>query len=59
VRADPTGSLRIRETNFVGTGLLLPSDGWQTIPGTSPILEARVDAHYPTGLIRIRRLRRG
>lgn len=54
VMNDPIGMARIRAVGFSGTGLALPTEGWQVIPGTSPILEARVDAFYPTGLVRIR-----
>lgn len=51
---DPIGTIRIRLLGFVGTGLALPSDSWQAIPGTSPTLQARMDAIYPPGYIRIR-----
>ena len=51
---DPEGALRLRATSFSGSGLLLPSEGWQSIPGTNPTLEARMDGYYPTGYIRIR-----
>lgn len=51
---DPIGTVRIRLNGFGGTGLALPTDGWETIPGTSPVLEARVDGHYPLGYVRVR-----
>jgi len=51
---DPIGTIRIRALGSVETGLALPSDGWELIPGTSPALEARVDANYAIGYIRIR-----
>lgn len=51
---DPIGTIRIRLAGSVQTGLALPTNDWQPIPDTSPILEARVDAYYPTGYIRIR-----
>lgn len=54
VKSDPIGTLRIKAAGFGPQGLALPSDGWQPIPGTSPVLEARVDGHYPMGYIRIR-----
>lgn len=54
VNSDPIGTVRIRAVGFGGTGLALPTEGWQVIPGTSPILEARVDAFYPADLVRIR-----
>lgn len=51
---DPIGTVRIRLSGFGGTGLAMPTDSWQAIPGTSPALQARVDGHYVTGYIRIR-----
>jgi hypothetical protein len=54
VGSDPIGTVRIRLSGSVVTGLSLPSDGWQAVPGTSPVLEARMDGHYPVGYIRIR-----
>lgn len=54
VKADPVGTIRIRLSGSSLTGLALPTDGWQAIPGTSPVLEARQDGHYATGYIRIR-----
>jgi hypothetical protein len=54
VNADPIGTLRIKLTGSSLTGLALPTDGWQAIPDTSPVLEARVDGYYPEGYIRIR-----
>lgn len=51
---DPIGTVRIRALGSVETGLALPSDGWEPIPGTVPVLEARVDANYAIGYIRIR-----
>jgi hypothetical protein len=52
---DPIGLIRIRALGFGGTGLALPTDdGWELIPGTSPALEARVDANYAIGYIRVR-----
>jgi len=51
---DPIGLIRIRAVGSVETGLALPTDGWEPIPGTSPVLEARVDANYAIGYIRIR-----
>lgn len=54
VGSDPRGTIKIRQQGFVGTPLNLPTDGWQTIPGTSPVIEARVDGHYAIGYIRIR-----
>jgi hypothetical protein len=54
VNADPVGTVRIRLDGTSPPGLALPSDSWEPIPGTAPVLEARVDGHYPTGYIRIR-----
>lgn len=51
---DPIGAVRIRAIAFPGTGLMLPTEGWQTIPGTAPALEALAGAHYPVGYIRVR-----
>lgn len=51
---DPTGTIRIRLNGSSLTGLALPTDGWEPIPDTAPVLEARVDGHYPIGYIRIR-----
>lgn len=51
---DPIGTIRIRLSGFGGTGLALPTESWQSVPGTSPVLQARVDGHYPAGYIRIR-----
>lgn len=52
--ADPIGTIRIKLDGSLLTGLALPTDGWEPIPGTAPVLEARVDGHYPIGYIRIR-----
>lgn len=54
VTTDPIGTVKIRQQGFVGTPLSLPTNGWQAIPGTSPVLEARVDGNYAVGYIRIR-----
>lgn len=51
---DLRGALRIRLLGAGPPGLLLPTQGWETIPSTSPALEARMDPHYPKGYIRIR-----
>jgi hypothetical protein len=51
---DPPGTIRIRLSGFGGTGLALPTDGWETVPGTAPALEARMDGHYAVGYIRVR-----
>lgn len=52
--ADPIGTIRVRLDGSVITGLALPTDSWQAIPGTAPVLEARMDGYYPVGYIRIR-----
>lgn len=54
VLVDPIGTVRIRLSGSVVTGLALPSDGWEAVPGTAPVLEARQDGRYPVGYIRIR-----
>lgn len=54
VAADPIGTIRIRLSGSAVTGLALPSDGWQPVPSTAPLLEARQDGHYPTSYIRVR-----
>lgn len=54
VEGDPIGAMRIKAVGFEGVGLYLPSEGWENIPGTSPVLQARVDGHYPLGYIRMR-----
>lgn len=54
VKTDPIGTIRIRLSGSPQTGLAIPTEGWQTIPGTSPALEARADAGYFVGYIRIR-----
>lgn len=51
---DPIGSQRIRLNTHQGTGLYIPTDGWENIPGTSPTLQARSDGFYPVGYIRVR-----
>ena len=54
VTSDPIGLIRIRSAGSGATGLPLPTDGWQAVPGTLPALEARMDGYYPVGYIRIR-----
>jgi hypothetical protein len=51
---DPIGLIRICAVGSIETGLALPTEGWEAIPGTDPILEARMDAHYPSDYIRVR-----
>jgi len=51
---DPIGTVRIKLDGSQGSGLALPSDGWEEIPGTLPTLEARMDGGYPMGYIRVR-----
>lgn len=56
---DPIGALHIHADGFVGEPLFLPnstasSPVWSTVPGTTPVLQARQDGHYPMGYIRIR-----
>jgi hypothetical protein len=51
------GGVTIRGTGE--TTLTLPNSSsaspqWSPIPGTNPVLEARVEPHYPTGYIRVR-----
>lgn len=52
-------TLQIRKAGSAGSYLALPNSSagspvWDTIPGTSPTLEARQDGHYPVDYIRIR-----
>jgi hypothetical protein len=52
-------TLQIRKAGSQGSFLALPnsiasSPTWETVPGTSPTLEARQDGHYPSDYIRIR-----
>jgi hypothetical protein len=51
---DPIGIIRIRLDGSGVVGLALPTEGWEAIPGTDPVLEARVDANYPSDYIRVR-----
>lgn len=51
---DPQGAIRIRAEGYQSPGLYLPSDGWESVPGTSPGLEARMDGHYAVDYIRVR-----
>lgn len=51
---DPQGLVRIRAAEEQTGGLAIPTMGWETIPGTSPTLEARADAVDQVGHIRIR-----
>lgn len=52
--SDPIGTVRIKAVGFQSAGLALPSDAWQPVPGTDPILEARMDGNYAIGYIRLR-----
>jgi hypothetical protein len=54
VKADPIGTIRIRARESALTGLPLPTEGWEVVPGTDPVIEARMDGHYPIGYIRLR-----
>jgi hypothetical protein len=54
MNADPDGTIRVKADGSVSLGLALPSDSWQPVPGTVPLLEARSDGHYPVGYIRVR-----
>lgn len=56
---DPIGTLLISSEAFAGTPLPMPNSisatsAWTAIPGTSPAIEVRQDAHYPIGLFRVR-----
>ncbi len=53
-KSDPIGTIRIRLLGAQVTGLALPTQGWQVIPGTSPVLEARQEAYYMENFIRVR-----
>lgn len=52
--ADPQGSMRVRAVGEPGEGLHIPTEGWESVPGTSPTLEARADAIDPIGYLRLR-----
>lgn len=54
VKLDLIGAIRIRAAGSTQAGLALPTDGWQSIPGTEPELEARADGNYMIGYIRLR-----
>jgi hypothetical protein len=54
VKADPVGAVRIRAQGSSQAGLALPTEGWEVIPGTNPVLEARADGNYMIGYIRLR-----
>lgn len=56
---EPVGGLHIHAVGWAGTPLYLPNSTnttpqWDTIPGTSPVLQVRQDGHWPTDLIKIR-----
>lgn len=51
---DPEGSVRIRAVGSSTTGLHIPTEGWEAVPGTSPVLEARADSIDPLGYLRLR-----
>lgn len=53
-KIDPVGTIRIRLSGSVTIGLALPTDGWQNVPDTLPVLQVRVDGHHQVGYIRIR-----
>lgn len=54
VRTDPIGTVRIRANGSVLTGLATPTNGWEAIPGTSPVLEANATGFDAVGYIQIR-----
>lgn len=54
VRTDPIGTVRIRANGSVLTGLATPTNGWEVIPGTSPVLEANATGFDAVGYIQIR-----
>jgi hypothetical protein len=53
-KQDPIGSIRLRVNGSSLTGLRIPTDGWEDVPGSDPVLQARADGYYPIGYIRIR-----
>lgn len=58
VPGDPIGTLRIKATSFIGTGVALPNSTEDApvvtaIPGTSPTLNVRVDGSWPIGYIQV------
>ena len=53
---DPPGMIRIRAVGSVEQGLALPNSSprsprWNAVPGTSPVIEVRQDAHYPPSYV--------
>jgi hypothetical protein len=59
VPTDPVGTLYVGIEGSVLTPVTLPnststSPAWSTIPGTSPVIQARQDGHYPMDYIRVR-----
>jgi len=58
VPGDPIGTLRIKESSYVGTGLILPNSTnaapvTDPIPGTNPTLMARQDGSWPSNYIQV------
>jgi hypothetical protein len=57
--SEKRGGTTVRASSPPGPSLSLPnsssaSPSWDTVPGTAPALEVRVEPHYPAGYIRIR-----
>lgn len=57
--SEPRGGLHIHAVGWPGTPLYLPNSGpttavWDTIPGTSPVLQVRQDGNNPVDMIRVR-----
>lgn len=56
---EPLDGLHVHAVGFAGTPLYLPNSTnttpqWDTIPGTSPALQARQDGHWPRDLVKVR-----
>lgn len=57
--SEPLGGLHIHAVGWPGTPLYLPNSTasvpvWDTVPGTSPVLQVRQDGNNPVDMIRVR-----
>jgi hypothetical protein len=53
-RADPIGTIRVRSNGSAVVGLAIPTDDWEDIPDTDPVLQANAGSCCAHGYIRIR-----